>query len=371
MRRVGKTTLLKYFFEKINSKNKIFLDLEDPLNRSLFDQKKTYGLIKTALERMGINFSQKAYLFLDEIQFCPSIPSVVKYFYDHYQIKFFLTGSASFYLKNLFSESLAGRKYLFELYPLDFEEFLQFKGLSYRLPRFEETVDEQTYNLFFPQVEEYFFWGGMPEVTLQDNPAEKQMALRDIFSSYFQKEVQTLGDFRKNEVVKNLIQLLTKRVGQKVDIQRVASELKVSRQAVYEYLGFLSGTYFLCLVPALGQADTQVRKQRKVYFVDTGFFSFLETPPSGAVFENAVFANLRLLGEIYYFQKNKKEVDFILKTQKKEKIAFEVKETVITSDLNVLKRRVEKLGIKKAFIISLKFSGLKEVKYLFQLSGSF
>ena len=37
-----------------------------------------------------------------------------------------MTGSASFYLKNLFSESLAGRKYIFELFPLSFQEFLKF-----------------------------------------------------------------------------------------------------------------------------------------------------------------------------------------------------------------------------------------------------
>ena len=118
MRRVGKTTLLRYFFEKINSSNKLFLDLEDPLNRSIFE-KDNYQAVKTAFERRGVDFSEKGYLFLDEIQFTPNLPSVVKYFYDHYQIKFFLTGSASFYLRNLFGESLAGRKYLF-LLPLPF-----------------------------------------------------------------------------------------------------------------------------------------------------------------------------------------------------------------------------------------------------------
>jgi len=63
---------------------------------------------------------------LDEIQYVPNLPSVVKYLHDTYRIKFLLTGSSSFYLKNYFTESLAGRKVVFEMFPLTFGEFLGF-----------------------------------------------------------------------------------------------------------------------------------------------------------------------------------------------------------------------------------------------------
>jgi predicted AAA+ superfamily ATPase len=33
MRRVGKTTLLKYIFQRIESDNKLFIDLENPANQ--------------------------------------------------------------------------------------------------------------------------------------------------------------------------------------------------------------------------------------------------------------------------------------------------------------------------------------------------
>lgn len=67
---------------------------------------------------------QDPIIFLDEFQAKPEITKAIKYLYDHYNVKFFLTGSSSFYLKNLFPESLAGRKVTFELFPLDFREFL-------------------------------------------------------------------------------------------------------------------------------------------------------------------------------------------------------------------------------------------------------
>src|SRR3989338_9615558 len=179
MRRVGKTTLLRYFFNKIKSENKIFLDLEDPLNQEVFE-KRNYETVKKSLETRGIDLTRQSYIFLDEIQFTRNLPSVVKYLYDHNKIKFFLTGSASFYLKNLFSESLAGRKYIFELFPLDFEEFLWFKKTSFLKPKFTEDIDENTFELFSGLAEEYLLYGGMPEVVLTKKTLEKREMMSDI-----------------------------------------------------------------------------------------------------------------------------------------------------------------------------------------------
>ena len=129
MRRVGKTTVYQILFDEIKSNNKIFLDLENPLNQKIFEEI-NYDNVWLNLQRLNINPKEKAYIFLDEIGAMPKIVKVIKYLFDHYNIKFFLTGSSSFYLKNLFPESLAGRKFTFELYPLDFEEFLIFKGIK-------------------------------------------------------------------------------------------------------------------------------------------------------------------------------------------------------------------------------------------------
>ncbi len=365
MRRVGKTTLLNFFFSKVPTPNKLFLDLEDPLNRAIFD-KRSYEVIKQELVIRGVDFSQKAFIFLDEIQYLANIPSVVKYFYDHYDVKFFLTGSASFYLKNLFSESLAGRKVVFELFPLDFEEFLQFKNVPYKIPSFAECVSEETYELFSPLLKEYCLWGGMPEVVLAQSPEKKVAALRDIFSSYFQKEVLVLGDFGKNTAVRDLILLLSRRIGQKVDLKRLSQEMGISRQTLYEYLEFLSGTYFISLLSALGKADVAVRKQRKVYFSDTGFFSILDKPPFGSQFENLVFLNLRTEGSIYYWQEDGAEVDFIVRDAKGRKSAFEVKETAVSSDAAKLSRFANRLGIKDYYLLSYNFSPVRGVKYIFQ-----
>ena len=129
MRRVGKTTLYRKIYDEIKSKNKVFLDIENPIIQKIFQEEK-YDNIILNLKQYNLSFDEKAYLFLDEIQALPELAKSVKYLFDHYNVQFFLTGSSSFYIKNLFSESLAGRKVILELFPLDFDEYLLFNGIN-------------------------------------------------------------------------------------------------------------------------------------------------------------------------------------------------------------------------------------------------
>lgn len=121
LRRVGKTTAVRHLLGRIKSLNKLYLDLERVENRHLFNLP-NYKDIELSLQAEGLDLSKKAYIALDEIQLVPNIASVVKYLYDTYNIKFIVTGSSSFYIKNRFTESLAGRKRIFEMEPLSFSE---------------------------------------------------------------------------------------------------------------------------------------------------------------------------------------------------------------------------------------------------------
>ena len=129
MRRVGKTTALNHLYGLVKSSNKVMLDLENPLHRKIFEEE-NYDAVWNNLEVFGIVRTIKAYIFIDEVQNLPELSRVVKYLYDHADVKFVLTGSSSYYLRNLFPESLAGRKMVFELFPLSFGEFLEFKGVK-------------------------------------------------------------------------------------------------------------------------------------------------------------------------------------------------------------------------------------------------
>ncbi|MEW5828281.1 MAG: AAA family ATPase, partial [Chloroflexota bacterium] len=165
MRRVGKTTSLRWLLEQIPSSNKIYLDLERLDQRAVF-QESNYDLVLDYLRNRGLDTRQPMTVAIDEIQYVPNLPSVVKYLYDTYGIKFLLTGSSSFYLKNLFSESLAGRKVVFEMFPLTFGEFLDFRGVPYR-PR--ESFPDMRFDPYeFERLkgfyEEFVTFGGLPDI---------------------------------------------------------------------------------------------------------------------------------------------------------------------------------------------------------------
>jgi predicted AAA+ superfamily ATPase len=364
MRRTGKTTLLNLIFSQVESANKILLDLENPLNRKYFEEL-NYEKVKSSLEVLGIDFTRKAHIFLDEIQFVRRLPSVVKYLIDHYQAKFFLTGSASFYLKNLFSESLSGRKFIFELFPLTFREFLVFKDSALKIPENPRDIARPVFESISPLYDEYLRFGGFPGVVLKTNAPEKTMALDDIFTSYFQWEVLQFGDFRKNAMIRDLIVLLAQRIGSKLDIQKVSKELGITRPTLYEYLAFLEGTFFIKLIrPYASGKNSEIRKSPKVYLCDTGLANRLAKLDEGRIFENSVFQNLRVKGEIHYYErKNGAEIDFLLNKEH----AFEAKMTPQQRDVNQLKRVAEELGMKSFSVVSRNFTDLENTLYGFQI----
>ena len=196
MRRVGKTTLYRELFAQVKSENKVFLDMENPIERKVFEER-DYNNIWANLSVYGITRQKKAYIFIDEIQLFPELTRAIKYLYDHYTVKFFLTGSSSFYFKNLFPESLAVRKVVFELFPLDFAEFLLFKGVPpLSAGRSLRTRAVRKNAIMFEKLkvwyEEYLHYGGFPEVVLTETVKQKQHQLDDIFTSYFEKDSDLL-----------------------------------------------------------------------------------------------------------------------------------------------------------------------------------
>ncbi len=357
MRRVGKTTLLKMVFDGINSSNKVFLDIENPVEQKIFEEE-DYNNIWANLKPYGITNTGKAYLFLDEVQASPSIIKAVKYLQDHYDVKFFLTGSSSFYLKNLFSESLAGRKIIFEMFPLDFEEFLIFKGitkefyLSFKQKQDKKNkIQHERLKKFY---EEYLKFGGFPQVVLADSFEQKEEFLKDIFKSYFEKDVRALADFREINIFRDLLLLLLRRAGSKLEISKLSTEVGATRGTVYSYLSFLQGTYMIDLVPLYSKSiDKEVAGAKKVYVCDNGLLSQFSRVSSGALLENAVYLNLKQRDKVSYYQKRQgSEIDFILN----DKIAIEVKEKGNKSDYLKLSRIAKSLDIKEKYIVSKDFT---------------
>lgn len=376
MRRTGKTSILRQLYEKVAG-NKVFLDLENRANREAFLMP-DYDLIwKRLLTAYGLDPKRRVFMFLDEIQYLPSAPSIMKYLLDHYDVKFVVTGSSSFYLKNLFSESLAGRKKIFELFPLTFEEFLMFKGkrqaLStdvYDLTTMQSSAsDREMYQAYY---EEYLKFGGFPGVILKETQAQKEAALKDILYSYIDQDVRRLSDFTKIESFEHIIRLLVPRIGQKIEITKLAAESTLTRPTVLSYLEFLEKTYVIFRVsPFTKSAGREISKAQKLYFCDTGLANVLGPVSAGQQLENAVFNNVRIryqpeyaFDRIRYYQRTSgAEIDFVLNG----KIAVEVKTTASDYDVRPATKLSRNIGLQHTVVVSQNHSPSKNVIYAAQL----
>ncbi len=345
MRRVGKTTAIKHLLGKVAHANKLYLDLERIEHRHLFNQP-SYSDIERGLTQLGIDLNAPSVIALDEIQLVKNLPSVIKSLYDTYQVKFIVAGSSSFYLKNHFSESLAGRKQIFELWPLDFQEFLEFRGLwkpqaeMERLRPFLRTF----FDIYGAAYEEYIRFGGFPEVVLTDDRSDKENYLSDIVNAYIELDIKLLSDFEVTDALYKLMLLLAGRAGSKADFTKLSSILSLNRHKVKDYLSLLEYTYFIRQVKPLARGiDKELTSQPKIYFTDTGILNKLQKGlSSGHLFENAIASQLALLGNLNYFEKSRSlEIDFIVD----EAVAYEVKETPAPQYLNSLRNNATTIGV--------------------------
>ena len=347
MRQVGKTTLMKQIYEEINSP-KLWFDFDNPLDLLSFENV-DYDAIYKELVKQSSSGKQRIFVFIDEIQNFPEITKIIKYHIDKFNVKYIVTGSSNYYLKNFYPESLSGRKFLFLLTPLSFQEFLFLKGkrdLSeyiFDIGKLKADILFTDYKKLEFDYNDYLEFGGFPEVVITDNCDTKRLILKNIFSSFFEKDIKLLSDIKDIRELRDLILMLVPRTGNILDITKLSNELNLNRVKIYSYLELLQGVFFISLIPKYSKSiDRTVAGGRKVYFSDTGILNTIGRVNEGQLFENAVANQLKNYGELsFYNKRNTSEIDFILD----KKIAFEVKLKSSSNDYERLEKISSNIGI--------------------------
>lgn len=360
MRQVGKTTIMKQLFESLSTTAKLWFDFENPLDQKVFEDE-DYNTIYQRLAKTANIKQERLYIFLDEIQNFPEITKVIKYLIEYYQVKFVVTGSSNFYLKNLFPESLSGRKFLYILPPLTFKEYLYFhdrisleEARNIDLENLLKRTDVFLHKKYEVAYDQYLQYGGFPEVVTTADTQAKNMILRNVFASFFEKDIKLLSDYSDIRQLRDLLLLLVPRIGSMLDVSKLAGELGIDRPKLYSFLEFLQGTFMIKLLPKFSQSiDRSVAGGRKVYFSDTGLLQAIGKVNEGQLFENAVVNQLSNYGELsFYNKRNTAEIDLILNKE----IAFEVKLRGSERDVQKLQHLVSQLSIKKSYVVSKIFT---------------
>lgn len=322
-RQSGKSTLLLHLLEKLPDTHIISFDDLEVLNLFEHDTKAFIEL----------HIKKYQYVLIDEVQYSKNSGKILKYIYDTGSTKLFLSGSSAteFSLQSL--RFLVGRIFVFYLYPLSFSEFIRYKnnGLFALLEQshFKTPTVEQLNTL----LDEFVRYGGYPRVVLAGDAEEKKIVLKNIYNTYFLREIKEILQVSEDYKLSLLLKALSLQTGNMLNYTELCQLSGFSYSELRQHLNILEKTFICSLLrPFHTNKRTELVKNPKVYFFDTGFLNVVipnfspDRTDQGALYENFVYTELLKKGFIpkYWRTKAKAEVDFIIE-QNNLPIPIEVK----------------------------------------------
>ena len=224
---------------------------------------------------------------VDEAQKEPSVLEKIKYSYDAHTIDFTIVlGSSRILLLKQVRETLAGRAFVFDLWPLMASELASLSGdpeppLLDAMLRSSQSLtsileEEPKVDLSDRDearrkaVEHLMAWGGMPEL-LQLEDAERREWLRSYEITYLERDLgdlarlDDLGPFRRFQ------QLAALRTGALLSYADLARDAGVSPATARRYLEYLRLSYqAILLQPFATNLTSALVKSPKLYWTDVG-----------------------------------------------------------------------------------------------------
>ena len=119
--------------------------------------------------KWGENDSGLKYLFIDEVQNVKDFEEVLNEFRDDGEFSIFITGSNSYLLSGELITKLTGRYIEFEMFSLNFNEYLEMKKF------FKKNVSSNLLEEF----DNYLIEGGFPKAVQFDSIQDKRTKLRN------------------------------------------------------------------------------------------------------------------------------------------------------------------------------------------------
>ncbi|MBI3313685.1 MAG: ATP-binding protein [Candidatus Omnitrophica bacterium] len=351
-RQVGKTTLLKMLEDEAKKQGRqtAFFDLEQPQILAEFNRP-NHEIIEKIRSSGNV-------VFIDEFQYLENASKIFKALYDSKtKIKLICSGSSSLEIHKHLKESLAGRRFLYRVFPLQFAEIKQ---------------NDKNYNL-----QTYLRFGGMPALTHTDSEERKQVILSELLSAYILKDIKALIREENIRAFNHLLYLLAQYQGSLISVHSLAQEINMSVNALNRYLDILDQTFSIVRIFSFStNLGNELKKSSKIYLYDLGirnallkdFSAIKDRSDNGILFESFVGLKLHQMlkpnMELKFWRtKDSSEVDFILLRNRKP-FPFEVKTHLnrmeIPSGLKRFLLRYPKT--KRAFVINENQEGILKLE---------
>lgn len=318
-RGTGKSTLLSSLFKKTtDSGHSLLFNLLDPSIEDRFTRNPNeLKEIVLALPK------ETTHIILDEIQKAPKLLDVVHYLIESTDKKFILTGSSARKLKHGGANLLAGRAFVYHLYPFSYLEL----GNKFHL-------------------EDALHWGLLPKIFEFSTSEEKEQFLQAYALTYLKEEIWAEQFIRELDPFRSFLEVAAQMNGKIINFSKISKDVGADDKTIERYYSILEDTLIgFFLNPFQHSFRKRLSLKPKFYFFDVGAVRALSrtlsisiksgTSAYGEMFEHFVILEAYKLAS--YFQteyrlsylktKDDAEIDLVIERPGKPILFIEIKST--------------------------------------------
>lgn len=313
VRRCGKSSLMQMIRDEIKSNGVkdeciIYIDLDSKKYRKIKDA----DTFENAIDELS-KTDERKYLFVDEIQNIKNFEEVINSFRNEGNYSIFITGSNSYLLSGDLATKLTGRYIEFELFTLNFNEYLSMKKF------YGKSIDS---NLNI-ELDKYLREGGFPKAISYDSLSDKQAYTKSVIEEIFAKDIKKRVKIRNVEVFEAVRNFVINNFGSTMSIQSLQHSLKniglsVERVTLKRYIDALVSAKILYQCHRFDMKSKKAMSgEKKYYLADSSFYFSLNTDNRinyGPALENMVYLYARSMNySVSVGRIGKLECDFILR----------------------------------------------------------
>jgi len=328
IRRSGKSELMRayinYLRDTDDKANVIYVDYFDLKYENLKD----YIALHEHIERQyqpGIN----NYVFVDEVQLCPSFELAINSLHNSKKYDIYLTGSNAFLLSSDLTTLFTGRFIEIPIFPFSFQEFCLYFS------------DERDRRKLF---DDYVLMGGLAGSYEYPSNQDRIAYLRDVYKTIVNRDLVDKYRLPNTVVLNHLTEFMMDNISNLTSPNNISEKLGkashvTNHVTIGKYIDHLCDAFMFYKVKRYDiKGKRYLETLDKYYLCDLGMrYAVLgqRNMDYGRAYENLVAIELLRRGyEVYVGKLYQKEVDFIAIKQS-EKLYIQVSDNITkTSTLN-------------------------------------
>lgn len=305
MRRCGKSSLLALLRQQLTESgiapdHVIAINLES-FQYSTYDSAHLYRHITDRMQAAG-----HYYLLLDEVQLINGWERSINALRIDKDVDIYLTGSNAHLLSSQLATLLSGRHMEIHIYPLSFNEFMQYTGQNDRYAAFER----------------YTRYGGLPPVVDQGtNQTLASTVLSGIYDTILVRDIAQYLQIRNPMVFNDVARYLADTAGSPVSIAKIEHRLSsahrpASNATIERYISALTQAFLFYRAQRINvKGGEYLQGLNKYYPADLGIRNMLLGYPAGNfgfLLENAIYNELKIRGyDVQVGKIDNLEIDFV------------------------------------------------------------